>query len=93
MIKSQLTACSGKTPVCLKPVGRTQNDKLYLNGVYVKDLSDKLWWKLRIEADPETQKASCKVNGKVVGEAALLAETDKYIMPSGSFDSFTITGN
>jgi len=24
---------------------------------------------------------------------ALLAETDKYIMPSGSFDSFTITGN
>ena len=54
------------------------SDKLYLNGVYVKDLSDKLWWKLRIEADPETQKATCKVNGKVVGETALLTETDSF---------------
>lgn len=44
-----------------------ENDKLFLNGTQVKTLSDKLWYKLRIEADPQYQEAVCKVNGKVVG--------------------------
>mgnify|MGYP002576219601 FL=1 len=55
-----------------------ENSKLYINGTFVKQLSDKLWHKLRIEADPATQTAVCKVNGKVVGQANFLTPADGF---------------
>ena len=55
-----------------------ENDKLFLNGTQVKTLSDKLWYKLRIEADPQYQEAVCKVNGKVVGSAKFLNKADGF---------------
>lgn len=60
------------------------DDQLYANNVKVgdklvyKELTDKLWYKMRIEADPATGKADFKVNGKVIGTVAFLAEADSF---------------
>lgn len=72
----------------LKSAGNTvarftiTSDKLYGNDTYLRDLSNKLWFKLRIEADPFDQTATFKANGKVIGTVPFLKET-------GSFDSIT----
>ncbi len=60
------------------------DDQLYANGVKVgdklvyKELTDKLWYKMRIEADPDTGSADFKVNGKVIGTVPFLAQADSF---------------
>lgn len=58
----------------------TQAGRFYANGVDLgKTFSDKLWWKLRIEADFASQKADIKVNAQV------LATVD-FLNPAGFAD-------
>ena len=54
------------------------DSKLYGNDTYLKDVSDKLWYKLRIEADPASQTAAFKANGKVLATVPFLAEVGRF---------------
>ena len=51
------------------------NGKLYANGVELKSFTDKLWYKLRVEANPYTQTADIKVNSKVLATVPFLTQT------------------
>ncbi len=49
------------------------NGYFYANGVQLKEFSDKLWYKMRIEANPVTQTADIKINAKVVATVPFLS--------------------
>ncbi len=62
----------------------TKNKEFYIGDNAVKSYSDKIWNKIRIEADPATQTAVVKVNGKVVSEQLFAVKAD-------SIDAFEVT--
>lgn len=56
----------------------TDGGKFYANGVCLKEFSDKLWYKMRIEADTKTQTAIIKVNAKAIATVPFLNATEHF---------------
>lgn len=56
----------------------SRNGKLYANGTYLKDFSDKLWYKMRIEADVESQTAVIKINAKKIAEVPFSSKSEYF---------------